>query len=272
MTDSNWVAALPMYNVTPHVAAGWRELLWELIRRVSADTGGAPLQILSPDDTDLQAFWSRADLLLSQTCGYPFTHGLAGTVQLVASPIFDAPGCSNTDYSSVLVTRRADRRGTLEAYRGSVAAYNGADSHSGMNAFRHAVAPLANAGRFFAATVRTGSHLNSLRAVAAGHADIAAVDCVTLAFARDHLPGLVEPLHTLAYTEAAAGLPLITSTRTDPGLLELIRGALDDVLSARRALARRLRLLGFVALPASAYGGIVEMEQAAMAAGYPKLA
>jgi ABC-type phosphate/phosphonate transport system substrate-binding protein len=272
MIQTNGVAALPMYNVTPHLAAGWREFLWEVGQRLSAGTGQAALQIVSPDDINLPAFWRRDDLWLSQTCGYPLTHSLDQQVQLVATPIFDAPGCAGPDYSSVMVVRKADRETTLDAYRGRIAAYNDDDSHSGMNAFRHTVAPLARDGRFFGAVVRTGSHLDSLRALAAGDADIAAIDCVTFAFVREHAPLLSEPLRSIGHTRSAPGLPLIASRGIEPDLLDRIRSALDDVVATRRALARRLRLLGFAALPAHAYRAILDIEQQAIDSGYPRLA
>ena len=60
-----------------------------------------------------------------------------------------------------------------------------------MNLFRHAVAPLAEGGPFFSSVLKTGGHLASLRALAIDRtADVAAIDCVTFAFVREHLPEL----------------------------------------------------------------------------------
>ena len=79
-----------------------------------------------------------------------------------------------------MIRRADDERRELVAFRGSVAAINGENSNSGMNLFRAAIAPIAM-GAFFAKVVATGSHVASLRAVAAGEADLAAVDCVSFA-------------------------------------------------------------------------------------------
>jgi len=37
-------------------------------------------------NVSLPAFWQRADLLFSHTCGYPYLHALQGRAALVATP------------------------------------------------------------------------------------------------------------------------------------------------------------------------------------------
>src|ERR1700730_11605774 len=93
-----WIAALPMYNVTPALAADWRGVLDDVLRQVESDA-----RVVDPGD-DLHTFWRRPDLLISQTCGYPLMRGLREQVQLIATPQFNAPGCEGANYSSVLVT------------------------------------------------------------------------------------------------------------------------------------------------------------------------
>src|ERR1700761_6665771 len=75
----NKIAALPMYNVSPALAADWHALLADVLRNVEPRAA-----IVEPDD--LHAFWRRPDLLLSQTCGYPYVLGLHEHVQLIATP------------------------------------------------------------------------------------------------------------------------------------------------------------------------------------------
>jgi ABC-type phosphate/phosphonate transport system substrate-binding protein len=127
------------------------------------------------------------------------------------------------------------------------AAYNGDDSNRGMNALRHVVAPHARNGRFFASVVRTGSHLRSLRTVAEGCADVAAIDCVTFAFAQDELPALAKRVRAIGVTASAPGLPLIASRALGPERLSRVRDALDAALSADPERARRLRVRGVCA-------------------------
>src|ERR1700742_4605908 len=168
-------AALPLYTDTPAPAAEWRALLADVLRAVD------PHAALIDPGEDLHALWRRPDLLISQTCGYPLVSGLQRHVQLIATPQFDAPGCAGANYSSALITRANAPFDSLDACRGTRAAYNQDDSNSGMNVFRHAVAPLARDRAFFSAVLRTDSHLGSLRAVIDNRADVAAIDCVTFA-------------------------------------------------------------------------------------------
>jgi ABC-type phosphate/phosphonate transport system substrate-binding protein len=261
----NGIAALPMYNLSPALAADWHRLLEDVLR-----LAGLAAEIVEPDD--LHAFWRRPDLLLSQTCGYPLMFGLREHVRLIATPHFDAPGCQGTDYSSVLVMRADSPFASLESCRGARAAYNAPDSNSGYNALRHAVVPLAVDGKFFGATLETGSHLGSLRAVAEHRADVAAIDCVTMAFVLDTYPQLAGVLREIGFTGASPALPLIASNEVSIEQADALRAALDEAVAAQPERARRLRLKGFSALPLDAYERIRQMEHEARAANYARLA
>jgi ABC-type phosphate/phosphonate transport system substrate-binding protein len=260
-----WIAALPMYNVTPALATAWRAWLDDVLRMAKP-----ACRIVEPDE-ELHGFWRRPNILLSQTCGYPLMHGLHEQVQVIATPRFDAPGCEGADYSSVLVTRAQSQFDSLAACRGARAAYNQADSNSGMNVFRHAVAPLARNHAFFSGVLRTGSHLGSLRAVAENRADVAAIDCVTFAFVCDELPELARRVRQIGVTAASPGLPLIASNNVPSATIETLREALNEAHLAHPERAKRLRLKGFSALSITEYERIEQLENEARALGYARL-
>ncbi|NTZ04610.1 phosphate ABC transporter substrate-binding protein [Burkholderia metallica] len=272
---SPWIAVLPMYNVTPRHAALWRALLRDALDAF-ANTGG-PADVALPDAPfdDLQALWRRDDLLLSQTCGYPYRMlGLRDAVRLIATPVFDVDGCDGARYSSVLVVSARVHAGgatTLAACRGLRAAFNGEDSHSGMNAFRHAVAPHAHDGWFFGSVTPFGSHLNVLRALASGEADCAAIDCVTFAYVRDALPGLLEGIRIIGATASAPGLPFVASRALADTQVVALQDALDHAAAADAERARVLRLKGFARLSPADYDTIARFAQGAAAHGYPEL-
>ena len=272
---TRWIASLPMYNVTPQHAALWRSLLSDCLAVVARSLDLGDIMIENAPEGELMPNWRREDLLLSQTCGFPYRMlGLADEVQLIATPIFDAPGCEGPRYRSVLVvSAQAWERGakTLEACRGLRAACNGADSHSGMNALRHAVAPHARDGRFFSSVQWTGSHAATLHALASSTADIGAIDCVTLALLRDAHPERFEGVHTIGMTASAPGLPLIASRSLGEDQAEALRDALDAAHATAPERARALRLRGFARLTADAYGEIEDMANAAAQQGYTAL-
>ncbi|CAB3966754.1 MULTISPECIES: phosphate/phosphite/phosphonate ABC transporter substrate-binding protein [Burkholderia] len=273
---SLWIATLPMYNVTPRHDALWRALLRDALDAFA--NAGGPADVALPDAPfdDLHALWRRDDLLLSQTCGYPYRMlGLRDEVRLIATPVFDADGCHGAHYSSVLaVSAHAHAGGatTLAACRGLRAAFNGADSHSGMNALRHAVAPHARDGRFFGSVAALGSHLNVLRALASREADCAAIDCVTFAYVRDALPELLKDIRIVGMTALAPGLPFIASRALEATQVAALQDALDRAVAADAERARVLRLKGFERLSPADYDTIARFEQQAAAHGYPALA
>ncbi|AOI72368.1 phosphate/phosphite/phosphonate ABC transporter substrate-binding protein [Burkholderia ubonensis] len=273
---SRWIAGLPMYNVTPRHAALWRALLRDALDAFAHAGGPSGVALRDEPFGELLPFWHRDDLLLSQTCGYPYRMlGLGDAVRLIATPAFDVEGCEGAHYRSVLVvSARAHAGGatTLAACRGLRAAYNGDDSHSGMNAFRHAVAPHARDGRFFASAAPFGSHLNVLRAIGEGEADCAAIDCVTLAYVRDALPDLLCDVRVIGTTAPAPGLPLIASRALGDAQAAMLRDALDMAVAADAARAHALRLRGFERLMPDDYAVIERFAAEAAAYGYPVLA
>ena len=112
-----------------------------------------------------------------------------------------------------------------------------------------------------------------MAAVAAGQADVAAIDCVTWAHLQRWRPETAGKLRVLAWTEATPGLPLITAAATTDAVRRALASALDEVCTDPALAETRAMLLlgGFVRVPAEAYGRIAELERRAVLAGYPVL-
>lgn len=263
------VGALPMYQSHP---AGVQQL-WALIaaRLAVAGLAGVPLQPQWP--TDFHAHWLQPGLLLSQACGYPLVTVLGEKVQVVGAFEYDVPGCSGVFQRSQVVVRANDPAGALADLRGRTVAFNGTESQSGYNSLRALVAPLAHAGQFFGARLQTGSHLESVKAVRDGKADVASIDCVSLAGFRRYTPEVVQGVRVLTETAVYPGLPLITAVGTQPATLALLRQTLGQLMhdpaAARPLLA--LSISGFEALDFPDYLPCVAMRDAAMALHYPAL-
>ena len=220
------IASLPMYDANQAAVEAW----WRAIAHALRVRGVADVPAVLDKPAQLDAHWRDPRLLLSQTCGYPLVTSLLQSVQVVGAFRYTAPGCSGVDYRSDLVAR-VDDAGSIEGFRGRVAAINSPDSHSGCNALRGLVAPLARNGAFFVDQLVTGSHRGSLAAVQSGSADIAAIDCVSLASFRRHDPDLVRGLRVIGWTASAPGLPLITSGTTTAADQAALREALQAACS-----------------------------------------
>lgn len=234
------IASLPMYDADPGAVDAW----WRAISRALRAQGAIDVPEFLDQPVELDAHWRDPRLLLSQTCGYPLVTTLLSTVQVIGAFHYTAPGCSGLDYRSELVARIDDAR-TIDGYRGRVAAINSPDSHSGCNALRGLVAPLARNGTFFADQLICGSHRGSLAALHSGAADIAAIDCVSLGGFRRRDPELLRGLRVVCSTAPAPGLPLVTSATTTLAEVTALRRALHAACSdATAADAREALFIG----------------------------
>ncbi len=235
------IAALGMYDWPQMQAANDR--LWARIRDHLRSLGiPAPDALTRGEDAYLPG-WRSPDLVLSQTCGLPYRTRLHGRVSLVGTPDYGLPGLRPGHYQSVLI---ASRRTTDTP--GGRLAYNDEGSQSGWAApLTHA----ANLGWRIVPHLRSGSHRDSILAVAEGRADLAAIDAVTWRLALRYLPTLTDEVRVIGHTAPTPGLPLITRAGRDPEpLFAAVAEAIRDLPEADRDV---LGLHGIVAIPADDY-------------------
>lgn len=265
------IASLPMYD-WPEIG-GATDAWWAGLRRHLLAEKFSDASEWLERDFDRDRHWRSPDLLLSQTCGYPLTHAFDGALEVVGVPVYAAEGCEEGTYRSVIVVAAASRYERPADLRGGRAAYNSRDSLSGHLALRSMFAPLAAEGRFFGSAVETGSHAASMERVAAGKADVAAIDCVSFALTKTHRPALAAKLRVIGMSPKAPALPYVTASgRPKPELARLKRAlasaAEDRSLSGAR---EALLLKGFEFASLAAYGRVLELEAAADALGYTEL-
>ncbi|SFJ05300.1 PhnD/SsuA/transferrin family substrate-binding protein [Jannaschia pohangensis] len=223
------IASLAWY---PAARPAW-EALWQDIRR---HLGEGPEVLHWPED--FARHWRSRDLLLSMTCALPMKLGLADHVHVVGAPVWDVPGLPlpRGTYASHFVTRVDDRRPLARAAEGGLAV-NAGDSQSGWGT-------LVAAG-LEGPRIVTGSHAASMRAVAEGRADLAAIDVVTWALAPH--PGL----RIRVTTPPTPSTPFITAF---PEMVPRLEDALRRAIAGQnRANALATRLSGLVQMPVDAY-------------------
>jgi len=266
------VASLPMYDL-PEVRAA-TDAWWQGLARAFRREGIADVPGRLDRREAYRDVWLAPDLLISQTCGYPLIHALAGQVELVATPCYAAEGCEGPSYCSFVIVGADSTARAVDDLRGLRCAINGYESQSGCNALRALVAGLAKDGRFFGSVVVSGSHLTSLALVASGQVDVAAIDCVTHGLLTRHRPGALVGTRVLCRTASAPALPYIARVGAGAELLRRLRSGLEQACADRQLVAAReaMMLASVRALPLSAYERITEMESAAVAAGYREVA
>jgi len=260
------VAALPMYDwpeTRAQTDRAWEELRKRLLAygieappalaRRNSDLPAVPGGIrdgagsrvapdpatLDPSAFDLPVLWRHPQLLFAQTCWGPMEEGLEGEVIRLAQPDYSAyEGGEGTLYSSAIVMReplpgnRAPRLGEpgtemlLEWLRGKVLAFNGPDSMSGIKALARDLEALGPGLSVFARLLETGAHRASIRAVAAGEADVCAIDCRSWSLAKLHEPAAAD-VTVVGWTRLRPGLPFIASRHLPSATIEILRSALQ---------------------------------------------
>lgn len=267
---SGSIASFGMYD---HPDQQWaNDALWSGIARVLREHGVAAPAALDRGRA-IEDVWRNPRLLIGQACGYPLVSQPDLRLRVLAVPHYDAPGCSAGEHVSFLVVRADEADDALERYRGRIAAINARHSNTGHNLFRAAVAPYADAGRFFAAVVETGAHRSSVAAVLGGDADIAAIDAVTFAAIRHYEPDLAARLRIIGSTTVSAAPPFVTARSTGAETVAALRIALAAVIAdPALADARAALFLSNMAPSGIApFAALRQIEIDAIAAGYPQL-
>jgi ABC-type phosphate/phosphonate transport system substrate-binding protein len=256
--------SLPMYDLAelrPATDAWWQGVAQALARLGVAEVPRELDRVQPPE-----LGWRADDLLLSQCCGRDLVTHLAGVVVPVAIPTYRAPGCGPGTYRSWLVGRRGDGRSRLHDFVGATAAVNYVGSHSGWVALGHSLAQAGLPEGCLEVGLLTGSHRASLRAVAHGDADLAAIDCVTFALLARVEPKLIAGVRIVGESEPAPALPYITAagqgdaTRQQLTLTLLAAATEHGLRAARDALL----IDGFLVPGEHAYSRTVALAAAAL--------
>lgn len=264
------IACLPWYAMPETEPA--QDALWAVVASHLRHAGiEAPAGLAR--DVPVPGVFCDPDLLMAQCCGYDLVYGFAASLTPLATPCHAAPGCEGASYRSFVLVRDDSRATDLADLRGTTVAVNSFNSHSGTNALRALVAPLARGGRFFGAVRATGAHRASLALLLAGEADVMAMDCVLHALLAKHRPAALAGTRILAVTDSAPAPPLVTSARAAgprvDRMREAILAAISDPASAEPLAA--LLIAGVAVLQPSAYLRIVEVEGEALRSGYFEL-
>ena len=237
-------ASFPMY-ARPELEGGYQRF-WERVRHRLILAGLDAPEHLTMDGIGTD-FWLRSDLVLSQTCSLPFRTKLHPNARLVGAFDHRLPGCPAGHYRSAIIARKRDPRREITAFEGATLAFNEPGSQSGyaaLAAHLETGPPVT-----FASCVQTGAHRASAMAVAAGEADIAAVDAVSWAFMERFDP-FARDLHAIGWTEPTPALPLICALGIDVSAIRAaVRGAVQDLDETQKD---ELMIYDFVETPLDA--------------------
>ncbi len=218
---SDLLASLPMYD-WPEICDETEKLWTAIADRFGEQGFSAPANLLR--DVEGIEHWLDSNLLLSQTCGYPFAVELEGKVDLLGTPVYEVDGCGGAFYSSAIVVRSDEDVSTLDDAQHFRFVFNSKGSLSG---FRCLSPMTGDPSHYFETVVESGGHRRSAQMVADGHADIAAIDAVCWHLLQKVEPETADKLRVLAWTPKLPALPFITA----------VGRSKDELTSMRRALS-----------------------------------
>ena len=232
------LASLSMYDwpETAHaIDVLWSHIQNQLIQREIE----APLIV--DRNTHPAALWSKPELIIGQTCGWPYANYLKEQVVPFARFHYDLPDCPAGHYNSVYIGHDDadyDHLTSPQAFEFvEKIAMNSDDSQSGFHVFAEIAGKPSEEAIATEKRVVTGAHRNSISAVANGDANIAAIDAIAFELAKHYEPEAISRIVVLGASKPKPGLPLITSRDNQhlaPLLYEAVSVAInetpDDVL------------------------------------------
>lgn len=177
------------------------------------------------------------DVTLALVCTNPYLQGRDDFgMELLAAPEVNG----ETSYYSLLIAARGLPASSLAGLRGKTFAFTDPLSNSGRLAPLYQLSLLgASPDSFFSRSIFTYSHDSSVRAVAEGIVDAAAVDSLVFDYLRTTEPSLTEKVDVIEKWGPFGINPLVVNPRLDPRL----KGELRTVLLNMEQDAQGKRIL-----------------------------
>lgn len=244
------IAALPMYDRPENRAA--HDALWAGIRDGLRARGLEAPEALDRE-TPYDEGWGRPDLVLGQICNLPWRALHRGRVTVIGAADYGLPEAEPGFYYSLMVARATDglvdglMDGGGAAGAGPRMAVNSPLSCSGWDAPQEWC---AHNGVAVGQVLVTGSHAESLRAVAGGRADLAGIDAITWGMLSRWAPE-AQAVRVVGRTRATPGMTFITAPGRDPAPYR--EAVAEGIAALAPGHAGTLGLRGIVALPPEAY-------------------
>lgn len=221
------IASLAMYPFLP-VREATNEL-WSAVRR---NLGWGPDQL--EWTTVTPEVWHEPDLLVAQCCGWPLVAKFGKTMAVVGTFDYAVPDSMDGTYRSLIVTA-TDR--SLDELRGdprTLAAVNDYASLSGWISFQ-------NVWKGQPQSFVTGAHIESVRALREGRAQVACIDAVSWNLFEEFFPDAVAGLRIIGQGPRIPCLPIMVPLHHEDKVPEL--RAAFAAMAADPALADSRRLL-----------------------------
>jgi hypothetical protein len=254
-------ADLGMY---PFASVRWAwDRLWGAVVEASGDTVDLPDRLSWSDD--VHARWSDPDCVVTHVCGWPYAAwhrdrlAVLGAFDVQPAAVGETSAGRPGHYRSVLVTTDPDAGLEDLLARPVAAVANSADSLSGWLSL---LAATVGSGRPWPGPVEmTGAHVESLRRLAAGGAELACIDAWSLALIAAEEPELVECLHTVGHGPLIPTPAVVAPRALGEEQLDVLRDAFAAAMASESTHDAREALLvdGWVPLREADYEAVLPL-------------
>jgi len=245
----------------------------KLVRYLEQETGYSIKLVSGFSYRTVDAMLTTGDIDIACVCGLPYVLSRElpqPPTRLMAVPIPLEPRYKGRPiyYSDVIVRADSPYR-RIEELKGRVWAYNDELSNSGYNLPRAFLIRKGLEKGHLGKIIRTGSHEESIRAVATGAADVSAVDSLVLDYERFRGSEYARKVRVIHSLGPAGIVPVVASQKMDPKRFEVVQRALLEMHTTPtgRAILREARLLRFETADDRLYDSIREALELARSTG-----
>jgi len=233
----------------------------ELLTVIADGVGRRPVFLQRKTYGELNALVAREEVDLAFVCSGPYTKGHEEFgMELLAVPVSHG----KKTYQSYIIVPRLSGVQAFDDLRRRRFAFTDPDSNTGCLVPTYMLARRGETPTgFFRDVYYTHSHDNSIRAVAEGQADGAAVDSLIWEFLNSVDPTLTSRTRVIARSEPYGIPPVVVHPRMDPRLKERLRALLLGLHRDPRAapVLRTLQIDRFEAGTDSLYDSVREIRR-----------
>lgn len=205
-------------------------------------------------------------------CGLPFarySQAVPSRLQAILAPVMQASRYQNRPvyFSDVIVSSTSSIK-SFEQLAGKTFCYNDSGSNSGYNLLRYRLMQEQYPSTFFGQVLQSGSHQQSIRWVAAGKADCAAIDSTVLEQEFRHVPQLEQQLQVIESIGPSPMPPIVVAQRLGKEWIDRLQTALLRPDTELQVQMHQAGVQRFVTAQSASYTVLAQMYDRAMQFGY----
>ena len=259
-------------QVVSYLAPNWLEFYKAVLIYLSRVLG-VETQIIQGECDPLDDSMLLQDQLdLAFICGLPlirYCQVVPNQLQTLVAPVMQASRYQNLPiYFSDVIVNAASKKASFEDLVGTTLCYNDPGSNSGYNLLRHRLMQGGYAKNFFGQVIQSGSHQRSIRWVADGLVDCAAIDSVVLEQELRNFPDFSSHLRVVEVLGPSPMPPLVVAQHLGKSLIDQLQLTLLHPDAQLQAAMAQVGVQRFAAVELQDYNSLAHIYDTAFQSGY----